>query len=128
MNKIRRGFLYFFSAFLILFGMVGLFAPHIVDAQVNLMPVTIAGTSETRGLYGGGFLGFGVVIVCGLRCSQLARGLLLAMSIIMGGIFVGRMVSLGIDRELALTVPSAILELLMAVACWVESKRSVSAA
>ena len=103
MNNIRRGFLYFVSAFFILFGVTGLFAPQLIDAQLNLMPVAIAGTSETRGLYGGGFAGFGVVIMCGLRCSQLASGLLLAMCIIMGGVVVGRLVSIGIDRELAFT-------------------------
>lgn len=126
MKNVRRGFLYLIGASLFLFGMTALFAPHIINSQLNLMPVNIAGTSETRGLYGGGFIGFAVVIIAGLRCSQLASGLLLAMSIIMGFVVVGRLVSIGIDRDLASTVPAIAGELLIALACWAESKSSAT--
>lgn len=128
MNNIRRGFLYFIAAFFIVFGMTGLFVPHFINAQLDLMPATIAGVSETRGLYGGGFVGFGLVIICGLRCNRLAGGLLLAMCIIMGGVVVGRLLSLGIDRDLASTLPIALGEFLIALACWVESRNSAKTA
>lgn len=126
MKNIRRGFLYLIGASLFLFGMTALFAPHIINTQLHLMPVSIAGTSETRGLYGGGFIGFAVVIIYGLRCRHLAGGLLLAMAIIMGSIVAGRLISIGIDHELASTVPAIAGEILIALACWLESKNNAT--
>jgi Domain of unknown function (DUF4345) len=122
MNKIRRGFLYFQCVFFIVLGLVGLFAPQLVTVQLGLNVANIAGTSEIRGLYGGGFAGFGIVILYGMRSGSIGRGLLLAMSIIMGGVVVGRLFSLGIDHEFQFTLPAAIAEFLIALTCWMESK------
>ena len=105
--------------------MIGLFAPQIISGQVFLSPATIAGTAELRGLYGGGFIGFGLVLLCGLRCKSLAPGLFLAMAIIMGGIVVGRIVSLAIEHEFAFTIPAIIGEVLLALACWAGSRNAV---
>ena len=121
MNKVARGFLYFFGAFFLVYGATALFAPDIIAGKLYLSPVTIAGTSEIRGLYGGGFAGFGVVILTGLRSKTLGAGLLMSMAIVMGGVVVGRVVSLAIDHETAFTVPAAIAELLVAVSCWIAS-------
>lgn len=126
MKNFRRGFLYLMGASLFLFGMTALFAPHLINEQLQLMPTSIAGTSETRGLYGGGFIGFAMVIICGLRCRDSASGLLMAMAIIMGCIVAGRLISIGIDHELASTVPAVIGEVLIALACWLESKNSAT--
>ena len=128
MNKAARGLLYFFGAFFMVYGATALFAPDIIAGKLYLSPVTIAGTSEIRGLYGGGFAGFGVVILTGLRSKALGSGLLMSMATIMGGVVVGRVVSLAIDHETAFTIPAAVAEILVAGACWVAAKGNEKAA
>ena len=125
-NHARCGFLYAIGAGLFAFGFTALFAPHIINEQLQLMPSSVANISETRGLYGGGFIGFSLLIFLGLCCKNFARGLLLAVAIIMACIVVGRLVSLGIDRDCATTVPAIIGELIIALACWWESKGKVA--
>jgi hypothetical protein len=127
-GQARRGLLYFFSAFFILFGLACLFAPALLAAKLNLMPADSAGTGEVRSLYGGGFAGFGLVIFAGLRCKQEGRGLLLAMSIIIGGIVVGRLFSIVIDHDYSFAAPNAILEFIMAAACYFESRQGLERA
>ena len=124
MNKAARGFLYLFVVLFMAIGVTAMFAPDVIAAKLALTPVNLAGTSELRGLYGGGFFGFGIVLLCGLRCKLLAPGLLTAMAIIMGGVVVGRMVSLAIDHETTFTIPAAIGEGLLAMACWIASKNN----
>ena len=122
MIKLARGLLYFFSAFFVVYGATALFRPDIIAGALYLSPGTIAGTSEIRGLYGGGFAAFGVVLFNGLRNRQIGPGLLMSMAIIMGGVVVGRIVSLAIDHETAFTVPAAIAELLVAGCAWLAAK------
>ena len=128
MNKLVRGALYFFVVFLFVYGATGLLAPQVISGQVFLSPVTIAGTAELRGLYGGGFIGFGFVILCGLRCKSLAPGLLMAMAIIMSCVVVGRVVSLAIDNEFAFTLPAIVGEVLLVLACWAGSRNAAGEA
>ncbi len=120
----RRCLLYFFSAFFIVFGLVGLFAPVMLLNALHLRPVTSAGLGELRSLYGGGFAGIGLVILAGLRCPA-GRGLLLAISIIMGGIVLGRLVSLLLDHDFSFAASNAIFELIIAALCYYESRQGL---
>lgn len=128
MIKLARGLLYFFSAFFVVYGATALFRPDIIAGALYLSPVTIAGTSEIRGLYGGGFAAFGVVLFNGLRNKSIGPGLLMSMAIIMGGVVIGRIVSLAIDHETAFTLPALIAEVVVAWACWMGSKNSAKSA
>jgi len=119
MTILRRSILYFFGAFFIAFGITGLFDPGLIASKMHMLPTTIAGTGEVRGLYGGGFSGFGLVILAGLR-SPAGKGLLLAMSIIMSGVIIGRLFSMGLDHEFAFAMPAAIAEFLVASLCYLE--------
>jgi Domain of unknown function (DUF4345) len=122
----RRALLYFFGAFFIVFGLVGLFAPALLAAKVNLMPANIAGIGEMRGLYGGGFIAFGLVTLAGLRSPSVSRGMLLAMSIITGGIVIGRVFGMAIDHDYGATAPDALPEVLMALCFYFESRRGLA--
>ncbi len=118
MNKIARTYLYLSVLLFFAIGVSSLFAPGMVAANLQLSPLSLAGTGEIRGLYGGGFFAFGLVLLGGLRCKSLSPGLLIAMATIMGGVVVGRIVSLAFDHEYLLTLIGGSAELLLALACW----------
>lgn len=122
MRIARRLLLYFFAAFFVVFGVAGLFDPAYVGAHVNLLPVSINGTSEIRSLYGGGFMAMGLVIFAGLRGGPGTEGLLRAMAIIFAGIVCGRVLSLLIDHGAAFGAPIALYELVLAACCYLESR------
>jgi hypothetical protein len=124
-HQARRALLYLFGAFFIVFGLTGLFAPALLTAKLNLMPENIAGTGEMRGLYGGGFIGFGLVTLAGLHSQAVSRGLLLAMSIIIGGIVFGRLFSMAVDHDYNAVAPAAIPEFVMALCCYFESRQGL---
>lgn len=123
LSPLRRLLLYGFSLFFILFGLAGLFAPTMLAARLHLAPVNNAGLGELRGLYGGGFTGFGLVILAGLRCKAAGAGLLLAMGIIAAGIAAGRLVSLATDHDTGFAAPAALWEFILAAACYFESRQ-----
>jgi len=125
---IRRYVLYFFIAFFAVFGITGLFAPAFIAGKLDLAPVALAGAAELRGFYGGGFLGFSLVILAGLRCQQAGSGLLLAMAIIMGSIAAGRLFSMALDHEFAFNIPAGIAELLVSATCYLESRAQTARA
>src|SRR6516165_8371348 len=111
----RLCLLYLFGAFFLLFGLAGLLNPAMLAAKLNLLPLSSAGLGEIRGLYGGGFAGFGLVILAGLRSRAAGPGLLLGMSIILGGIVIGRLASMAVDHDYAFALPAALIEALMAL-------------
>jgi len=124
-RQARRYLLYVFSAFFIAFGLTALFDPARLVTGLHLMPVTSAGLGELRALYGGGFTGFGLVILAALRRPATGPGMLLAMSIILAGIAVGRLVSMGFDHDYHFAASAAIYELIMAASCYYESRQGL---
>jgi hypothetical protein len=118
MNRVARIWLYFIALIFGVVGVTSLLSPETTGSQLQIQAVSLAGTSELRGLYGGGFVGFALIILVGLRRKAYSPGLLMAMAIIMGGIVVGRVVSLAVDHELKTTLGTGVLELLVALACW----------
>jgi hypothetical protein len=127
MRLARRLLLYFFAAFFIAFGLVGLFDPARLMGAVNLMAVNNTGTGEMRGLYGGGFTAFGLTTLAGLRCKAAGSGLLLAMCIICGGIVVGRFFRMVLDHDAGFAAQSALPEIIMAACCYFESRHGLPA-
>jgi Domain of unknown function (DUF4345) len=125
-HRLRRGLLYVSGAFFVIFGLTVLFAPGMITNSIHLMPSGRAGLGEMRGLYGGGFFGFGLVILAGLRCPASSQGLLLAMSIILGGIVVGRLLSLVLDQDFSFAAPNALFEFIIAAACYYESRHGLA--
>lgn len=118
MIKVARGYLYFMVAFQAAVGITALFAPEIIAAKFDLLPQSIKGTAEIRGLYGGGVLSWSLITLGALRCKPLSPGLLIALMTLMGSIAAGRVVSLIVDHETALNIPAGIAEALMALASW----------
>lgn len=118
MNMIARAYLYMMVAVQAVVGITALFRPEIVAAQFDLLPQTIKGIAEVRGLYGGGIFSWGLVTLAALRCRYLSPGLLIAMAVTMGSIAAARMASLIVDHETALSIPAGIVEALTALACW----------
>jgi len=117
-----RAWLYLHIPLWLLLSGLSLFAPQIAAQRLHLIPDALAGTSEIRGLFGGGFLAFGVIILAGLRIKPLAKGMLGAIGLIMAGVVIGRIVSLIVDHDLfALRIGST--ESLVALACWYEFRQ-----
>ena len=127
MNKITRGFLYLNVLIFAIVGVKSLFMPESMVGQLQLQAISIAGTGEMRGLYGGGFIGFALVLLGGLRCKPLSPGLLMAMMTVMGGVVMGRMFSLAVDHEYPMTLTATALESLLVLACWIVYKHDKAA-
>jgi hypothetical protein len=119
----RRGLLYVSGAFFLLLGLAALLQPAMLAAKLNLLPMNSAGVGEIRGLYGGGFAGFGLVFLAGLHHRTAGRGLLLGMSLILGGIIVGRLASMALDHDYAAALRAGLPEVLMAACCYYESRQ-----
>lgn len=122
-----RGYLYLMAAVFFAIGFTGLFAPEIIAARFDLLPQSIKGVAEVRGLYGGGVLAWGLITLGALRCKSLSPGLLMALATLMGSIAAGRVVSLLLDHEVSLNIPAGIAEALIVLACRVIDKRDKAA-
>ena len=127
MNKIARGMLWLWVGVFFAYGATGLFAPQLISQLVDLSQVTVIGTSEIRGLFGGGFAAFGLVLLIGLRKPALAPGLFLSIAVIMGGLVVGRLFSMTIDQEFSFTIPATVAEAIVAWAAWIGSREAQQA-
>lgn len=127
MITVARGFLYCMAFVFGAIGLVALAAPETVAARFDLLPQSIKGIAEVRGLYGGGILAWGLIALGALRCKHLSPGLLIALATIMGSIATGRLVSLMLDHETVLTIPAGIAETAIAWACWAVYKHEKSA-
>ncbi|MET0987742.1 MAG: DUF4345 family protein [Steroidobacteraceae bacterium] len=122
MLKASRAFLYVVGVLILLGGLAAFIHPPLVTEKLFLAPTQIAGTAEIRGLYGGGFISFGVTTLLGLRCSRLAPGLFIAMAIFMWCVAAARVISVMLDHEVAFTVPSLIAEIILGAAYWIASE------
>ncbi|MET0661469.1 MAG: DUF4345 family protein [Steroidobacteraceae bacterium] len=122
MLKASRALLYVAAVLLVLLGLAALKHPPFVTENMFLAPTQIAGTAEIRGLYGGGFISFGVTTLLGLRCRRLAPGLFIAMATFMWCVAAARVISVAIDHEIAFTVPSLIAEAVLGAAYWIASE------
>ena len=118
MATVSKAFLYFQVFAVGLLGATMMIAPQLVAPKLFLSALGIPGSSELRSLMGGGFIGFALVILGGLRCRRLAPGLLVAMTVIMAGIVVGRIASLVLDGYHVNALVAGISELAISAACW----------
>lgn len=118
MTTVAKVFLYFQVVALLLFGLVGLFALELIAGQLGLSTLAINGSSELRGLLGGGFIAYALIILFALRSPRLGPGLLISMILLMAGIVVGRIVSLALDGFDPKALGAGVIELLIALACW----------
>lgn len=105
-------------------GLGALISPEMFMGQLELLPKSIKGTAEVRGLYGGGFLSWAVILISALRYKSVSAGLFLAMVISMGLIVVARIVSVVVDQEIAFNGPAIVGEALLVLACWVLYKNA----
>jgi hypothetical protein len=124
---VARIFLVFFLISFTLIGLSGLVQPDKLAANFDVLPQTTKGFAELRGIYGGVFLSWSVMIVAFLLKKPWANGLLLAVGISMACLSVVRLVSLGIDGEAHFNIMAFVGEALAAVACWVLHKQQGSA-
>lgn len=100
-------------------GFAGLLVPDTLVAQFDLLPQSAKGSAEVRGLYGGAFLSWGLIIVGAWRYKHLRNGLLVALALTMGTIAAARLVSLAVDQQPAFNIPAIVSELLIVLACWI---------
>lgn len=121
-NMIARSYLYLMSLVNVAIGLAALFAPATIASKFDLLPLSIKGIAEVRGLYGGGIFAWGVVLLGALRCKSLSPGLLMAMATMMGSIAAVRATSLIVDHEIQLNISAGFAEALSAVACWIAYK------
>ena len=123
MYKLARGYLYLMAVFTAAVGLTALFAPEIIGARFALMPQSIRGIAEIRGLYGGGVFSWSLITLGALRYKPLSPGLLMALAILMGSLVVGRVVSVIVDHEIGLNMETGISELLYALSAWIVYKQ-----
>lgn len=130
MLTIARVYVWVMALILGALGLVALAAPDIVMPQLGLSPLAVKGTAEIRGLYGGAFCAWCAILIAGTRPRAWAGGLLVAMTVTMGGIAAARIASLIADGEVPFNAPALISEGLLALACWVlyRGKRQALAA
>lgn len=118
MNTALRAIAYFFAAAFTALGLMSLVSPSAMAAKMQLVPASNIGFAEIRGLYGGGFIGFGLILLGGLHWKPYARGLLMAMALSMGSIGTARIVTLPLDAAWGFAIGGAVAEYLLAFACW----------
>lgn len=106
-------------AFFVVVGFACLIVPNAVMEQAHLAPQSGAGTAEIRGLIGGTFLAWGLMIFGAWLFKPMAKGLLAALGLTMALIAAARIVSLAVDQEVAFSIPPLVTEVLIALACWV---------
>ena len=104
-----RYLLYFFAIAFLVLGAQFLFVPTALTAEAQIVLPTPVAVQEVRGVYGGFFLGTGLyLLLCARRKPWLRHGLV-ALSAIMGGLVLGRVLGLVLDGP-----ANALLYLLLA--------------
>lgn len=71
-----------------------------VTVQFGILKLTSAGRDEVRAVYGGFGLFMALALVVALRQSELRDGILFTVSVALGGMAAGRLVSAVIDRAI----------------------------
>ena len=99
-------------------GLAGLVSPENLMGQLGLQALSVQGTAEVRGLYGGLFLSWSAILIAAWRSPALRGGLLLALAATLGLIALARVVSMAVDGDFAFNLPALAGEAVIALACW----------
>jgi hypothetical protein len=90
--------------------------PAFVTAQFGILKLTPAGRNEVRAVYGGFGLFMALALVVALRQPELRDGILFTVSVALGGMAAGRLVSAVIDRAIdRVPLGYLVLEVIVAV-------------
>lgn len=99
MKKITQGFLLLCGLSFLLIGANTFHDPLAAMAPVELNINTVSALNELRANYGGLQIGMGLFLLAGLCCKTYVRPALLAQALIVGGLAVGRLVSIALDGQ-----------------------------
>ena len=94
----------------VIFGLYGLYAPEAVGAIVSLQPTTGGAVGELRAIFGGLIVATGVALLRGALGGSQGKQWLLAVAVAYAGLFVGRVVSIGMDGRWAHTLLAGLVE------------------
>lgn len=98
-EKITQGFLLLCGLSFLLIGANTFHDPLAAMAPVELNINTISALNELRANYGGLQIGMGLFLLAGLCCKTMTRPALLAQALIVGGLALGRFVSIALDGQ-----------------------------
>lgn len=98
-GKITQGFLLLCGLSFLLIGANTFHDPLAAMAPVELNINTISALNELRANYGGLQIGMGLFLLAGLCCKTMTRPALLAQALIVGGLALGRFVSIALDGQ-----------------------------
>lgn len=99
MEKLTRVFLILCGISFLFIGANTFFDPLAAMAPVELNINTVSALNELRANYGGLQIGIGVFLLAGVWCQSMTRSALLAQALIVGGLAVGRLVSVALDGQ-----------------------------
>ena len=99
MKKITQGFLLLCGLVFLLIGANTFHDPLAAMAPVELNINTVSALNELRANYGGLQIGMGLFLLAGLCCKTMTRPALLAQALIVGGLALGRFVSIALDGQ-----------------------------
>mgnify|MGYP003397508677 FL=1 len=98
-EKITQGFLLLCGLSFLLIGANTFHDPLAAMAPVELNINTVSALNELRANYGGLQIGMGLFLLAGLCCKTMTRPALLAQALIVGGLALGRFVSIALDGQ-----------------------------
>ncbi len=98
-EKITQGFLLLCGLSFLLIGANTFHDPLAAMAPVELNINTVSAPNELRANYGGLQIGMGLFLLAGLCCKTMTRPALLAQALIVGGLALGRFVSIALDGQ-----------------------------
>lgn len=99
MERVTQGFLLLCGLSFLLIGINTFHDPLAAMAPVELNINTVSALNELRANYGGLQIGMGLFLLVGLCCKNYVRPALLAEALIVGGLAVGRLVSIALDGQ-----------------------------
>lgn len=97
--RLSRGFLLLCGLAFLLIGAHTFADPLAAMAPVELNVGTVSALNELRANYGGLQIGMGLLLLAGLWRTALTGPALLAQALLVGGLAVGRLVSLALDGQ-----------------------------
>lgn len=97
MKKLTQGFLLLCGLSFLLIGANTFYDPLAAMAPVELNVDTVSALNELRANYGGLQIGMGLFLLAGLYRQVFTGPALLAQTLIVGGLVVGRVVSIALD-------------------------------
>lgn len=108
MPGFTRLFLLLCGAAFIFIGVNTFHDPLAAMAPVELNINSVSALNELRANYGGLQIGMGLLLLAGFRVPALTRPVLLAQALLVGGLALGRIVSIALDG-----MPSAFVQSLL---------------